>query len=308
MRQELWLYPSSRSAHPRFRHAGRLDRVLDLRLLGLSRAISVRALARHVLPWTLGALLVIVPTGLLMFMAHAADFVGNRAFILKLTLIFGGGINAAVFHTGPFRSVAQWDRGVATPPAAKLHAAASLDDLGRRDRMRTTAGLPLTPRLGYAAGIPRVRRAARLRALPAVLPGAGPVPAVHPPARRLHRDDGGVPRRGAARARTRAARSSTAGCSSSWPRIGAAIAARHVWLQHLPKDQVPECGPGLEYMLRKYSPFQALEKIFAGSGECAESGWSFLGLTIAGWSLVWFVLLGAFAVYLTLRAPRAAQP
>ena len=86
--------------------------------------------------------------------------------------------------------------------------------------------------------------------------------------------------------------------------IGAAIASRHVWLQNLPKGRIPECGPGLEYILRKYSPFRALEKILAGSGECAESGWSFLGLTIAGWSLVWFVILGVFAAWLTWLAVR----
>jgi len=80
--------------------------------------------------------------------------------------------------------------------------------------------------------------------------------------------------------------------------IGAVIATRHVWLQHLPKDRVPECGPGLEFMLRKFPLTQALEKVLTGSGECAEAGWTLLGLTIAGWSLVWFVLLGAFALYL----------
>ncbi len=81
---------------------------------------------------------------------------------------------------------------------------------------------------------------------------------------------------------------------------GTAIAARHVWLQHLPPDRVPECGPGLEFTLRKFPLFQALEKILAGSGQCAEAGWKFLGLTIAGWSLVWFLLLGLFCIYLTL--------
>jgi disulfide bond formation protein DsbB len=89
--------------------------------------------------------------------------------------------------------------------------------------------------------------------------------------------------------------------------IGAAIATRHVWLQHLPKDQIPECGPGLEYMLNKFPVGQALEKILSGSGECAEAGWRFLGLSIAGWSLVWFVLLGAFAVTLALYN-RNARP
>ena len=90
--------------------------------------------------------------------------------------------------------------------------------------------------------------------------------------------------------------------------IGAAIATRHVWLQHLPKDQVPECGPGLEYMLKKFALGQAVEKILSGSGECAETGWSFLGLSIAGWSLLWFVLLGVFAVFLVrFSRQRAAR-
>jgi disulfide bond formation protein DsbB len=86
--------------------------------------------------------------------------------------------------------------------------------------------------------------------------------------------------------------------------VGVAIAARHVWLQHLPKDRIPECGPGLEYMLRKFSALRALEKVLAGSGECAEVSWRFVGLSIAEWSLLWLMLLGAFVVYLTLIARR----
>lgn len=87
--------------------------------------------------------------------------------------------------------------------------------------------------------------------------------------------------------------------------VGAAIAGRHVWLQHLPANQVPACGPGLEYMLERFPLAQALQKILAGSGECAESGWMFFGLTIAGWSLVWFVILGVFAVIVAANAPGA---
>jgi disulfide bond formation protein DsbB len=89
--------------------------------------------------------------------------------------------------------------------------------------------------------------------------------------------------------------------------IGAAIATRHVWLQNLPKDLIPECGPGLQYMLKKFPLTQALEKILAGSGECAEVGWKFLGLSIAGWSLVWFVLFGIFAIYLALAGMKQVQ-
>jgi protein dithiol:quinone oxidoreductase len=84
--------------------------------------------------------------------------------------------------------------------------------------------------------------------------------------------------------------------------IGASIAARHVWLQHLPKDKVPECGPGLEYMLNRFPLLQAFEKIFRGSGECAEVSWTMMKLSIAEWSLVWLVLLGALAVVIAVVA------
>ena len=86
---------------------------------------------------------------------------------------------------------------------------------------------------------------------------------------------------------------------------GGGVAARHVWLQHLPADRVPACGPGLEYMLERFPLREALGKVLAGTGECAEVGWTFLGLSIAGWSLVWFVLLGVFAIVIAVRAPRA---
>lgn len=127
MRQELWLYPSIEILHI-FGFVTLVGSIamLDLRLLGLSPGLSVRSLARHLLPWTLGALIVIVPTGLMMFMAHASDFISNSAFVLKLSLIFGAGLNAVAFHLGPYRSVEEWDNYKPTPPAARVHAALSL--------------------------------------------------------------------------------------------------------------------------------------------------------------------------------------
>jgi disulfide bond formation protein DsbB len=72
---------------------------------------------------------------------------------------------------------------------------------------------------------------------------------------------------------------------------GAAIAARQVWLQSLPKDQVPACGMGLNYMLDTLPLTDVMRKVFEGSGECAEKGWEFLHLSIAGWTLVFFVAM-----------------
>jgi disulfide bond formation protein DsbB len=72
---------------------------------------------------------------------------------------------------------------------------------------------------------------------------------------------------------------------------GAALAGRQVWLQSLPKDQVPSCGMGLNYMLETLPLTDVVKKVFQGSGECAEKAWEFLHLSIAGWSLVFFIAM-----------------
>lgn len=100
--------------------------VLDLRLLGLSRTIPVRRLAAHVLPWTAASFLLIVPSGLLMFLARAGELIGSSLFALKMMLILAGGTNAALFHAGTFRSAERWDTQVAPPAAARMAAAVSL--------------------------------------------------------------------------------------------------------------------------------------------------------------------------------------
>ena len=72
---------------------------------------------------------------------------------------------------------------------------------------------------------------------------------------------------------------------------GAGIAARQLWLQHLPPELAPACGPGLEYMLSAFPFMEALQMVLSGSGECAEVQWAFLGLSIPAWSLAWFVMI-----------------
>ncbi len=69
------------------------------------------------------------------------------------------------------------------------------------------------------------------------------------------------------------------------------VAARHVWLQHLPADQVPSCGPGLDYWLEVLPMKQVLNEVLAGSGECASIDWTFLGLSIPEQSLILFSVL-----------------
>lgn len=127
MRQSLWLYPIVEIVHivGLALLFGSIV-VLDLRLLGVGRSLSVKGLAAHVLPWTAASFVLIVPSGLAMFVAHASDFIGNPIFVLKMGLIFAAGINAAVFHTTAFRHNAGWDANAATPVPAKVSAALSL--------------------------------------------------------------------------------------------------------------------------------------------------------------------------------------
>ena len=131
MRQWLWLYPSVEIVH--IVGIGLLFGsivVFDLRLLGLARDIPVKRLARHVLPWSAGSFLLIIPSGLLMFSAHASEFIDSEVFIIKMLLIMAAGVNAALFHTITFRTADVWDseemRKLPPPPSARLAGGLSL--------------------------------------------------------------------------------------------------------------------------------------------------------------------------------------
>jgi disulfide bond formation protein DsbB len=82
---------------------------------------------------------------------------------------------------------------------------------------------------------------------------------------------------------------------------GIAVAGRHVWLQHLPADEVPECGAGLSYMLENFPLHKTLQKVLQGSGECAEIQWEFLSLSIPEQTLILFVMLASIILVQTLR-------
>jgi hypothetical protein len=127
MRDSLWLYPIVEIIHiVGFAILVGAVAMFDLRVLGFAKTLPVQALGRHLLRWALASLLLIVPAGLTMFSAHPGDFIGNRVFLLKLTLITVAGLNALIFHNGVYRTVAQWDKELPGPPVAKLHALASL--------------------------------------------------------------------------------------------------------------------------------------------------------------------------------------
>jgi len=78
--------------------------------------------------------------------------------------------------------------------------------------------------------------------------------------------------------------------------IGAAISIRHVWLQNLPPEEVPACGPGIEYMFEYFPLADAIKMMLSGTGECAEVLWTFLGISIPGWTLLTFIFLAIFSL------------
>ena len=86
------------------------------------------------------------------------------------------------------------------------------------------------------------------------------------------------------------------------------VAARHVWLQHLPADQVPSCGPGLDYWMDTLPILQVFKEVFAGSGECATVDWTFMGLSIPEQSLILFTVLLIVHVLILWRIVRPAVP
>ena len=89
-----------------------------------------------------------------------------------------------------------------------------------------------------------------------------------------------------------------AGLSILW---STGVAARHVWLQHLPPEDVPACGPGLDYWLDVFPMKEVIQKVLHGSGECAVIDWTFLGLSLPTLSAAFFSVLLVGCVWQVVR-------
>jgi len=83
---------------------------------------------------------------------------------------------------------------------------------------------------------------------------------------------------------------------------GAGVAGWHIWLQNLPADKVPSCGPGFDYIIGNFPLSDALLLIFSGSGECASIDWSFMTLSMPAWVLVCCLGLSYLSVYIYARS------
>jgi disulfide bond formation protein DsbB len=80
-----------------------------------------------------------------------------------------------------------------------------------------------------------------------------------------------------------------------------AVAARHVWIQHLPEDAVPACGAGLQFLFEEFPVGEVIRKVLSGSGECHQVNWTFLSLAMPTWVLLVAGALGALGIYANFR-------
>jgi len=83
---------------------------------------------------------------------------------------------------------------------------------------------------------------------------------------------------------------------------GIGVAGWHIWIQNLPADEVPSCGPGFNYIMDTFNFGEALRMIFTGSGECASIDWSFLGLTMPTWVVISVTIIGVAGIWNNLRS------
>ena len=84
---------------------------------------------------------------------------------------------------------------------------------------------------------------------------------------------------------------------------GVGLASRQLWLQSLPPDQVPACGPDLDYMLEVLPWQEIISVMLRGTGDCAKIQWTLLGLSIPGWTLLCFIGFIVIGLMLWTRKP-----
>ncbi len=78
--------------------------------------------------------------------------------------------------------------------------------------------------------------------------------------------------------------------------IGGSISIRHIWIQHLPPDQVPECGPGLDYVFENFPLAETIKLMLSGTGDCAIVDWTLLGFSIPELTLLAFLGLAGLSL------------
>jgi len=127
MREALWVYPAVEAVHivGLALLFGSIA-IVDLRLLGAGRRMPAAALVGYAVPWSLLGFVIAACSGLMMFTAHASEFLSQPVFLLKMSLILLAGINAALLRVGVVQRASSWPADAAPPTRVRIAAALSL--------------------------------------------------------------------------------------------------------------------------------------------------------------------------------------
>ena len=127
IRQSTWLYPALEIVHI----SGIVLLVgaafmFDLRLLSVDNTIPVNVLARYLLSWSRRGLLLIIPSGIFLFITNATTLAYDPVFWIKMLLLVVAGLNALTFHRYTLRIISTSDQSASLPVKAKLNAVISI--------------------------------------------------------------------------------------------------------------------------------------------------------------------------------------
>lgn len=127
VRNSSWVYPGLETAH--VIGLGLLFGgifMLDLRLLGLNKSLSVAVLSRHVLPWVWAGFVINFVSGIMLFASDALSLAANISFQLKMLMLMLAGANAGLFQLSFGRDIGRWHNEAPAPIGAKLVAIFSI--------------------------------------------------------------------------------------------------------------------------------------------------------------------------------------
>ncbi len=82
---------------------------------------------------------------------------------------------------------------------------------------------------------------------------------------------------------------------------GSYFSAKQLWLQNLPEDNIPTCGPPVDYLFDVFPASEVITMLIRGDGNCAKVQWELLGVSMPGWVLLMFVAMAGVGIFQLLR-------
>jgi disulfide bond formation protein DsbB len=82
---------------------------------------------------------------------------------------------------------------------------------------------------------------------------------------------------------------------------GGFFSVKQLWLQNLPEDSIPACGPPVDYLMDVFPASEVITMLIRGDGNCAKVQWELFGVSMPGWVLFVFIVLAGIGLFQLLR-------